>query len=219
MIIARNGIWLTFVSETSPSITTYNKYYLDVVINGDVCQFKYHNNAITKVEGISFFKDSFLNVFTTDTITELQNFLDEDVTIESQGSLYMAGNTTPTIMSGSSNPSKALGTTIGSLTTEDFVNTDNRSEYTGFETKYFIANSAASITATKSRDIVGYITRNGVIIDESQGVVTADGSNNEVTLISKCKLLLAYGDYVEFWVGNQTNNNNIVVRNLNTTID
>lgn len=219
MIIVRDGIWITFVWETSPSRTTYNKYYLDVAINGDVCQFKYYNNEITEIESISFFKDSFSNAFTTDTITELQNFLDEDATIESQASYYMAGNTTPTVITGSSNPTKAAGTTIESLTTKDFVNTDNRSEFIGFETKYFIAKSVASITAPNNRDIVGYITRNGVIINESQGVVTADGNNNEVALISKCKILLTYGDYIEFWVGNQTNTNNITVRNLNTTID
>jgi len=219
MIIVRDSIWITFVSENTPSRITYNKYYLDVVVTGALCQFKYHNNAVTKIQSISNFKDAFNVVFTVDTITKLQLFLNEQSTIEPQLVVTMFGNNTTTVISGSTNPTKALGTTVISSASQGFTSANNTSEYKGFETKYFMAKSVASITAPNNRDIVAYIAKNGLVISESKGLVTADGNNNEVVLISKCKLILSYGDYIEFWVGNQTNNNNVTVRNLNITID
>lgn len=219
MILTRSGDSIIFKSEDTPNVSSYESVYLSAEQVSDAYRLKYHNKQMMPLKKASYFKDSLGNEFNNTTMQLLIDSFEEVPYVYPRSVLYMSGNTVVTVLTNSTNPNKAAGSSSSLALTKDFVNTDNRSQYVGYDSRVFNIEIVASITCNNNRDIVGYISKNDVLIAESDSIVTADGNNNEVILHCQYKVELTYGDYIEFWVGNNTNNNNVTVRQLNTKIE
>jgi hypothetical protein len=127
------------------------------------------------------------------------------------GSCYISTPAETTI-SGATTPTKAAGTTT-ELATNGFSHTDNRLTYTGTPTLKFVVNGLVSATKASgtSADIRYAIAKNGTIVTgcsvSRNTTSTAEGAMGFGGIIT-----LATNDYVEIWVENLTNSDNLTVQ-------
>jgi len=134
-------------------------------------------------------------------------------------SQYFAnGNTTATTITTISAPVKAAVTTTSSSITEKFVNTDNRSTYVGALTRTFKVQATASLTCGNNRQISAYIFKNGVQILNSEAAVTTNGNGRAENVTAQTILELSENDYIEIWIENNSDTQNVTVSDINVII-
>lgn len=131
---------------------------------------------------------------------------------------YMNGNATATVISVIATPVKVLGTTNTSTVTQRFTNTNNRATYNGSVTRVFEVMATLSLTSGNNNQIGVYVSKNGVIIPDSEMYVTTSGAGRAENVSIQTLVSLSTNDYIEIFVENNTSATNITVSDLNTII-
>jgi len=97
---------------------------------------------------------------------------------------------------------KAEGTTI-SGTNSKFTHTTNRLTYNGAFTNSFLVTANATARSGGTNQVISIgIAKNGVIIDESEGIIRTTTSNVEHGGSTQAVLEMVANDYVELFVKN-----------------
>ena len=131
---------------------------------------------------------------------------------------YMNGNSTATVIASTGAPVKVAGTTTSSMVTSKFVNTDNRATYQGALTQYYRVVATLSLTSGNGHQIGAYIAKNGTVIPESEVYGTTGASGRAENITVQSLVQIENGDFIEIFVENNTATQNIVVTDLNVTI-
>ena len=136
-----------------------------------------------------------------------------------KGFMYMLNNATDTTI-GVPNVNvwvKANGTTV-SGTNSKFTHTTNRLTYNGAFTNSFLVTINATLRSGGTNQLISIgVAKNGVAIDESEGIIRTTTSNIEHGGSTQAVLEMVSNDYVELYVRN-TGNTNIRVTDFNFNI-
>lgn len=111
-------------------------------------------------------------------------------------------------------------TTAGSIN-QKFSHTNNRLTYTGglarsFKITAFISAQAIQTNATT---ILVRIAKNGTTIAESEAQATTSATGRNESLPSQSIVEMTTGDFIEIFIANATNANNLLVTELNVVIE
>jgi hypothetical protein len=158
----------------------------------------------TYLSGVSYIdnKTRFVNSKGIDNTAEIGNY-------------YMTNNATVTTISTVDTPVKALGTTTANAINQKFTHTDNRLTYVGALIRDFQVTATVSLTSGNNRVIGVYVAKNGVVISSSEMYSTTSGSGRSESVTCQTILELNENDYVEIWVENSSNSDDITVEYLN----
>ena len=132
---------------------------------------------------------------------------------------FMNGNVVATTILAIGAPIKAAGSTTSSIITSKFTNSDNRATYNGALTKFFKVSASLSLTSGNNRQLSIYIAKNGAVINDSIVNATASGNGRSENVVSHTLVELTADDYVEIFVANETDTQNITVTDLNVIIE
>ena len=150
---------------------------------------------------------------TTGDITPevLRDFL--DTVVIPDGKISMNGNATATTIGSAGTFVKVAGTTVaggnGHLTTEG---TANRITYTGPENRHFTAMVTVTFKVSAVNQVVsGKLAKNGVVLDDTLVTTLLKASGDEISMICVGDAVLAENDYLEYWITNETNTNDITI--------
>ena len=131
------------------------------------------------------------------------------------GNYFMTNNTTVTTITTVDTAVKVLGATTANAINQKFTHTDNRLTYVGALIRDFQVTATISLTSGNNKVIGVYVAKNGVIITSSEMYSTTSGSGRAESVTCQTILELAENDYVEIWVENSSNNDDITVEYLN----
>ena len=150
----------------------------------------------------------------TDNKTRFVNSKGIDNTAEI-GNYYMTNNATATTISTVDTPVKASGTTTANAINQKFTHTDNRLTYVGALIRDFQVTATISLTSGNNKVIGVYVAKNGTVITSSEMYSTTSGSGRAESLTCQTILELNENDYVEIWVENSSNSDDITVEYIN----
>jgi hypothetical protein len=137
----------------------------------------------------------------------------------SAGKYYMNGNSTPTVIASSGTYTKILGSTsAGSIVQRFDVSTSNKAIYIGSLTDNFIVHVVLTFTGNNNDDISFKIAKNGIEIDSSELSKTVVGTGNYSSIALQDIIELSTNDYIEVFATNDTNTNDIIIKDLNVII-
>lgn len=128
---------------------------------------------------------------------------------------YMTGNATATSIVATGTPVKAAGVTTEMSISQRFTHTDNRATYDGVIARDFKVTVSSTITAGNGHQIGVYIAKNGVPLDDSETYITTNSGGRVENAYCQVITDLDDGDYLELWVGNNTNTTDITVVDMN----
>lgn len=137
------------------------------------------------------------------------------------GQAYYNNNTTQNAIATTNVFEKIVGTTIAGSINQKFSHTNNRLEYTGglarsFKVTAFLSAQAISTNATT---ILVRIAKNGVTIAESEAQATTSATGRNESFPCQAIIEMTTNDYVEMFIANATNANNLLVTELNVVIE
>ena len=123
-----------------------------------------------------------------------------------------------TSISGATTPTKAAGTTT-EIASNGFSHTSNRLTYSGTATlKFYVqGNVSATKAAGTSADIRYAIAKNGTIVT-GLSVSRNTSSTAEGAMAFGGIVTMATDDYVEIWVENLTNSDNLTIQEGSLTV-
>ena len=130
----------------------------------------------------------------------------------------MTGNSTATTISVASTPVKVAGITTANAINQKFSHIDNRLTFTGALANTFEVNAIATFITSNNRDIKLSIAKNGTVIADSSVPVTSDNAGKAHAVPMQTILEMQTNDYIEIFVQNDTDTDNITVEYLSTTI-
>lgn len=130
----------------------------------------------------------------------------------------MSGNETVTTVS-QNVFTKVLGTTSAGEVVEKFNVTDvsNRATYLGSLSGEYKIDAVISFTSGTNNVIAFRVTKNGTTIASSESRSTANGTRNENIVVMAISELQT-NDYIEIFVTNTTNSQNVTVTDLNVIV-
>jgi hypothetical protein len=131
----------------------------------------------------------------------------------------MSNNATVTVVGAPNTFVKIAGASSAGPYVQRFTLTNNRATYDGAITQFFKVTAIGTILAQNNREIAFRIAVNGVPIAASQMQTNSEGLGRSAPLTSQAVVQLAQGQYVEVFVANLTNATNIIVNNLNVTLE
>ena len=134
------------------------------------------------------------------------------------GNYYMSDNVTPTVISSSGVPVKALGTTTANAINQKFTHTDNRLTYVGGLDRDFQVSSTMTFVTGSNKVIGMYVAKNGVIIPSSEMYAASGASGRAESIHIQTILNMTNGDYIEIWIENETDTTDITVEFLNVIV-
>ncbi len=96
---------------------------------------------------------------------------------------------------------------------------NNRLVYTGTRTSHFQVTCAMTITgAANNINIGSYLALNGTPVEASENLRrianTVDVGSGAVSMLAE----LTTGDYVELWVENETDDENVTIEKMNLSV-
>jgi hypothetical protein len=150
----------------------------------------------------------------TDNRTRIDNSRGVKNTAEI-GNYYMLNNATVTTITTQGVPVKIEGTSTANAINQKFSHSDNRLTYTGGLTRNFQVSATASFTSGNNKVIGLYVAKNGVIIADSEMYATTSGSGRAEAIHVQTIFEMDENDYVELWIENDSNTDNITVEFLN----
>jgi hypothetical protein len=150
----------------------------------------------------------------TDNRTRIDNSRGVKNTAEI-GNYYMLNNATVTTITSAGVPVKIEGTSTANAINQKFSHSDNRLTYTGGLTRNFQVSATASFTSGNNRLIGLYVAKNGVVIADSEMYATTSGSGRAEAIHVQTIFEMDENDYVELWIENDSNTDNITVEFLN----
>jgi hypothetical protein len=115
---------------------------------------------------------------------------------------------------------KIEGTTTASATNQKFSHTNNRLTYTGGITKEFVitASVSANSVVTNNVNITVRIAKNGTTIADSESQATTSASGRNENFFCQTIVSLATNDFIEVFIANNTNGNNLLATELNLIV-
>jgi hypothetical protein len=131
------------------------------------------------------------------------------------GNYYMSNNATVTTITTSGVPVKVLGTTTANAINQKLSHSNNRLTYKGELIKNFQISAVASFTSGNNRLIGLYVAKNGTIINDSEMYATTSGSGRAESITIQTITELTNGDYIEIFIENDSNTDDITVEFLN----
>jgi hypothetical protein len=137
------------------------------------------------------------------------------------GQMYYTNNTSPNTIATTGVFEKIVGNTTASSINQKFTHTSNRLTYTGglnrsFKVTGFI--SANSVT-TNIVTILVRIAKNGTTIAESEAQATTSATGRNESFPCQAIVELAPNDFIEMFIANATNANNLLVTELNVVVE
>lgn len=136
---------------------------------------------------------------------------------EQEGSIFMdnATDLTATVITAPDTPVKVAGNTIvGNLQRfDDDGGTQNRLRYVGSTSRRFLFMGAFGCRAGNNRQIAVGLAVNGIPVPNTFFFATTNGVGRAEAVPINGSLLLGENDYVEVWVENRDNSQNITVEN------
>ena len=137
------------------------------------------------------------------------------------GQAYYTNNTTQNPIATTGVFEKILGTTTASAVNQKFTHTDNRLTYTGGIARSFrvTASCSAQAITTNTTTILVRAAKNGVTIAESESQATTSGTARNENFYSQAIVELTTNDFLELWIANATNANNLLVTELNIIVE
>ena len=136
------------------------------------------------------------------------------------GEVHMQSNTTNTIILSSNTPVKVAGITSIGLSSSNITLGTNSITYTGTSPKIFkVTALVTGIRATGSgrTDVTLYIALNGAVITKS--AMKIEWTNQERTITVQSLLSLSINDFVEVWVENNTDADDLEIQYMSLTIN
>ncbi len=133
--------------------------------------------------------------------------------------VYMSGNTTNTTIATAATPVIVAGTFVQNIASGFSSDSTGRVTYTNADTKVFRASvdAAVEIVATGADDVKISLAKNGTVISTSK--VTANVALNAETVMSLNWLVsLATNDYLEVFIENADTTENILVRDIQFSV-
>jgi hypothetical protein len=132
------------------------------------------------------------------------------------GVYYMIGNTDVTTISTVNVGVKVEGTTTPGAQLLRFTHSDNRLTYSSGRTRLFLFQAIGNEVNGGNNDQYAFsFYKNGVKIPETEKTITADSGGNAATFVIQGVIELKVGDYVELFVENQTDADDLTVSYLN----
>ena len=116
---------------------------------------------------------------------------------------------------------KIVGVTTASSINQKFSHSDNRLTYTGGLARSFKVTSfvSANSVTTQTVTILVRIAKNGITIDESESQASTSATGRNENFPSQAIVEMVSGDYIEIFIANATNANNLLVTELNVVIE
>ena len=137
------------------------------------------------------------------------------------GQMYYTNNTSPNTIATQNVFEKIVGVTTASPINQKFSHTDNRLTYTGGLNRSFKVTGfvSANSVVTNSVTILVRIAKNGVTIAESEAQATTSATGRNESFPSQAIVELAPNDFIEMFITNATNGNNLLVTELNVVVE
>jgi hypothetical protein len=137
------------------------------------------------------------------------------------GQMYYTNNTTQNPIATTGAFEKILGTTTASSINQKFSHTNNRLTYTGALARSFKVTSfvSANSVTTNNVTILVRIYKNGVAIPESEAQASTSATARNESFPSQAIIEMVQNDYVEIFINNTSNANNLLVTELNVVIE
>jgi hypothetical protein len=137
------------------------------------------------------------------------------------GQAYYTNNTVQNPIATQGVFEKIVGATTASSINQKFSHTDNRLTYTGGLARSFkvtAAISANSVT-TQTVTILTRVAKNGATIAESESQATTSAVARNENFLSQAIVELNTNDFIEIFITNATNANNLLVTELNFIVE
>jgi len=137
------------------------------------------------------------------------------------GQCYYINNTTQNGIATTGVFEKIVGTTTASSVNQKFDHTNNRLTYTGGITRSFrvTASCSAQAITTNNTIILVRAAKNGATIAESESQATTSGTGRNENFYSQAIVELTTNDFLELFIANATNANNLLVTELNMIVE
>jgi hypothetical protein len=137
------------------------------------------------------------------------------------GQAYYTNNTTQNGIATTGVFEKIEGVTTASSVNQKFSHTNNRLTYTGGITRSFrvTASCSANSVVTNNVTILVRAAKNGITIAESESQAATSASGRNENFYSQAIVELATNNYLEVWIANATNANNLLVTELNMIVE
>jgi hypothetical protein len=137
------------------------------------------------------------------------------------GQAYYTNNTTQNTIATTGVFEKIVGTTTASPVNQKFTHTDNRLTYTGGITRSFrvTASCSAQAITTNATIILVRAAKNGTTIAESESQATTSATGRNENFYSQAIVELTTNDFLELFIANATNANNLLVTELNMIVE
>lgn len=130
------------------------------------------------------------------------------------GIAYAKNQDTETIISTVNTPVKATITTTPAVQNQRFTHENNRLTYVGTITQPFEMTAVMSFISSNNRKIGALFAKNGTVIPESEFYAFTDGGGRSVNDSLHWVEVLEEGDYIELWIENESNTNNVTLTDL-----
>lgn len=134
------------------------------------------------------------------------------------GGMSWTGNATVTTIASSDTPVKAAATSSANALNQRFAHTDNRLTYASAIPLTFYVGATLSLTSGNNRQIEVLLYKNGTLIPGALGSITTNGSGRAEGAAAQGLVELEQDDYVELWVSNTSNTDDITVTDANIII-
>jgi len=136
------------------------------------------------------------------------------------GQLYMRGNTTPTIITGTTNYEKVLGTTSASTDNSKYSHINNRLTNEAIVKRKYLIQCTLSFTSGNNNvvEFGFYDSKLGTFRQPSIVISTANSSGRAENISMSCVVEHSIGNYIEIWSKNTSSATNITVSNMNLII-
>jgi hypothetical protein len=137
------------------------------------------------------------------------------------GQCYFTNNTTQNTIATTGVFEKILGTTTASSVNQKFNHTNNRLTYTGGITRSFrvTASCSAQAITTNNTIILVRAAKNGKTIAESESQATTSATGRNENFYSQAIVELTTNDFLELFIANGSNANNLLVTELNMIVE
>lgn len=136
------------------------------------------------------------------------------------GQMYFNGNATQNPIAAQSAFEKIEGTTTAGSNNEKFSHSIGRLTYTGGIARQFSVSASCSVNSvvTNTVTIAVRIAKNGATVVESEAKATTSANGRNENFFCQALVTLAQNDYVELFVANQTNANNLLATDMNVLV-
>lgn len=137
------------------------------------------------------------------------------------GQMYYTNNTVQNGIATTNVFEKIVGTTTASTINQKFDHAANRLTYTGGIVRAFRATAFCSAQAitTNNTTILIRIAKNGTTIAESEAQATTSATGRNESFPCQAIVELTANDFLEVWIANATNANNLLVTELNMIVE